>query len=227
MLIVLVLGAGTDYGLFLVFRVRENLREGADPKDAARSAVTRVGETITFSALTVIAALLSLLVATFQIYSQLGIPLAIGIGTMLLAGLTLLPALLAVFGRAAFWPSKAGTDSDAGTKLLNKHFPSSAANPTNLIYKLSQPVWNNPDPINTAVDQLTASGLFTGVTGPLNPAGVTLTSAQYKSLHATLGTPARSRRSRPRATPACRWLSTRPTGPPRSTSAPTARRSSS
>ena len=71
-----------------------------------RSAVTRVGETITFSALTVIAALLSLLVATFQIYSQLGIPLAIGIGTMLLAGLTLLPALLAVFGRAAFWPSK-------------------------------------------------------------------------------------------------------------------------
>ena len=111
MLIVLVLGAGTDYGLFLVFRVRENLRGGAEPKDAVRAAVTRVGETITFSALTVIAALLSLLAATFQIYSQLGIPLAIGIGTMLLAGLTLLPALLAVFGRAAFWPSKvrAGT----------------------------------------------------------------------------------------------------------------------
>ncbi|HXW45523.1 MAG TPA: MMPL family transporter, partial [Streptosporangiaceae bacterium] len=106
LLIVLVLGAGTDYGLFLVFRVRENLRTGAEPKDAVVSAVTRVGETITFSAATVIAALLSLLVATFQIYSELGIPLAIGIGTMLLAGLTLLPALLAVFGRAAFWPSK-------------------------------------------------------------------------------------------------------------------------
>jgi hypothetical protein len=83
----------------------------------------------------------------------------------------------------------AGTDSDAGTKLLNKHFPSSAANPTNLIYKLSQPVWNNPDPINTAAGQLTASGLFIGITGPLNPAGVTLTSAQYKSLHTTLGDP--------------------------------------
>ncbi|HLI40959.1 MAG TPA: MMPL family transporter, partial [Streptosporangiaceae bacterium] len=106
MLIVLVLGAGTDYGLFLVFRVRENLRGGLDTKEAVRAAVTRVGETISFSAFTVIAALLSLLAATFQIYSQLGIPLAIGIGTMLLAGLTLLPALLAVFGRAAFWPSK-------------------------------------------------------------------------------------------------------------------------
>ena len=106
LLIVLVLGAGTDYGLFLVFRVREALRRGMEPKEAVISSLTRVGESITFSAATVIAALLSLLVATFQIYSTLGIPLAIGIGVMLLAGLTLLPALLAIFGRAAFWPSK-------------------------------------------------------------------------------------------------------------------------
>ena len=242
MLIVLVLGAGTDYGLFLVFRVRENLRGGEEPKEAVRAAVTRVGETITFSALTVIAALLSLLVATFQIYSQLGIPLAIGIGTMLLAGLTLLPALLAVFGRAVFWPSKTregtgkaglwgriatrivrrpavpltigvlglgalalavtayspggfggavtaptGSDSAAGTALLAKHFPSSSSNPTNLIYKLPQPAWENPEPIATATGQLEASGLFTGVTGPLSPAGVTLTPAQYTSLHSLLG----------------------------------------
>jgi RND superfamily putative drug exporter len=245
LLIVLVLGAGTDYGLFLVFRVRENLREGSEPKDAVREAVMRVGETITFSALTVIAALLSLLVATFQIYSELGIPLAIGIGTMLLAGLTLLPALLAVFGRAAFWPTKtragtgriglwgrvaarvvrrpavplvigvlvfgglaigvgsyqpggfggsisapAGTDSAAGTALLAKHFPASSANPTNLVYKLSQPVWSDPAPVAAATSQLTASGLFTGVTGPLNPAGVALTQAQYQSLHTSLGNPA-------------------------------------
>ena len=106
LLIVLVLGAGTDYGLFLVFRVRERLREGENSKDAVVSALTKVGESITFSAFTVIAALLSLLFATFQIYSNLGIPLAIGIGVMLLAGLTLLPALLAIFGKAAFWPSK-------------------------------------------------------------------------------------------------------------------------
>jgi RND superfamily putative drug exporter len=242
MLIVLVLGAGTDYGLFLVFRVREELREGKDPKDAVRSSLTRVGETITFSAFTVIAALLSLLAATFQIYSQLGIPLAIGIGTMLLAGLTLLPALLAVFGRAAFWPSKtkegtgkngfwgataarivrrpaipltigviafgalaiavpsykpggfggtitapAGTDSAVGTNLLNKHFPQSSANPTNLVYKLTQPVWDNPQPLVAAKQQIETSGVFTGVTGPLNPVGVTLTPSQYVSLHSRFG----------------------------------------
>lgn len=105
MLIVLMLGAGTDYGLFLVFRVREHLRDGHTPAEAVVDAVTRVGESITFSALTVIGALLSLMLASFGIYRSLGAPLAIGIAVMLLAGLTLLPALLAIFGRAVFWPS--------------------------------------------------------------------------------------------------------------------------
>jgi putative drug exporter of the RND superfamily len=243
LMIVLVLGAGTDYGLFLVFRVRENIRAGQESREAVVNAVTRVGESITFSALTVIAALLSLLAATFQIYSTLGIPLAIGIGVMLVAGLTLLPALLAIFGRAAFWPSKpkpgasstgawgkiatrvvrrpavaltigviafgalsiavtayksagfggtisapAGTDSAAGTNLLSKYFPASSANPTNLVYKLSEPVWQDPQAIKTATSQLAASGLFTGVTGPLNPDGGSgFTPAQYTALHAALG----------------------------------------
>jgi len=244
LLIVLVLGAGTDYGLFLVFRVRERLRQGDNSKDAVVNALTKVGESITFSAFTVIAALLSLLFATFQIYSNLGIPLAIGIGVMLLAGLTLLPALLAIFGKAAFWPSKnragaetsgvwgriavrvlkrpavaltigvvvfgalsaavvsfapagfggtitapAGTDSAAGTDLLNKYFPSTAANPTNLVYKLSVPAWQDATAIQAATTQLTgAKDLFTGVTGPLNPVGGTgFTPAQYTQLHALLG----------------------------------------
>ena len=106
MLIVLVLGAGTDYGLFLVFRVREAVRDGMAMREAVVHSLGRVGESITFSAGTVIAALLSLLAASFGIYSNLGIPLAIGIGLMLLAGLTLLPVLLAIFGRAVFWPGK-------------------------------------------------------------------------------------------------------------------------
>ena len=106
-LIVLVLGAGTDYGLFLVFRTREELRRGLEPKDAVRRAVATVGESITFSALIVMAALMSLIIAQFNFYQALGPALAIGIALMLMAGLTLLPALLAIFGRAVFWPSRA------------------------------------------------------------------------------------------------------------------------
>lgn len=244
LMIVLVLGAGTDYGLFLVFRVRENLRAGQDNKEAVVNALTRVGESITFSALTVVAALLSLLFATFQIYSTLGIPLAIGIGVMLLAGLTLLPALLAIFGRAAFWPTKnragaattglwgtiasrlvrrpaialvigivvfgalsaavtayssggfggsisapSGSDSAAGTALMDKYFPSTAANPTNLLYKLSEPAWDDPAAIAAATSDIEHSGEFTGVTGPLNPVGgAGITAAEYTELHTLLST---------------------------------------
>lgn len=106
LLIVLVLGAGTDYGLFLVFRVREELRKGHAPKEAVIRALDKVGESITFSALTVIAALISLLIASFGIYRGLGPALAIGLTVMLLIALTFLPAVLAVLGRAVFWPSK-------------------------------------------------------------------------------------------------------------------------
>jgi RND superfamily putative drug exporter len=105
LLIVLTIGAGTDYGLFLVFRVREELRAGRTPHDAVAHALARVGESITFSAATVIAALLTMLLATFGLYSSIGAPLAIALALMLAAGLTLLPALLAIAGRAAFWPS--------------------------------------------------------------------------------------------------------------------------
>ncbi|MGH2388096.1 MAG: MMPL family transporter, partial [Chloroflexota bacterium] len=105
-LIVLVLGAGTDYGLFLVFRVREELRRGLSPSEAVVHAVTVVGETISFSAFTVIAAMLCLLLAQFGLYQGLGPALAIGIALMLIAALTFLPAILAIFGRAVFWPTK-------------------------------------------------------------------------------------------------------------------------
>jgi RND superfamily putative drug exporter len=105
LLAVLLVGAGTDYGLFLVFRAREELRNGSAPNDAVVKAMGRVGQSITFSAATVIAALLSLLLATFGLYRGIGPSLAIGLAIMLLAALTLLPALLSIFGRAVFWPS--------------------------------------------------------------------------------------------------------------------------
>ncbi|HEY5988756.1 MAG TPA: MMPL family transporter, partial [Streptosporangiaceae bacterium] len=283
LLIVLVLGAGTDYGLFLVFRVREELRASrhadesysvsgfsgfarsvagdvlrarAPARESIVTSVTRIGETITFSAATVIAAVLTLLLATFAFYSDLGVPFAIALGVTLLANLTLLPALLslrlsllavkrtvfaAIFGRPKLLPwsiqgsSKPGvwgriagrvvahpaptllagvilfgglalgvlgyqasgfsgntaapahTDSAAGTALLNSHFPRSAANPTNPVFRFAQPVWDHPGDLATIERKLTASGLFTTVSGPLDPVGAPLAPAQYQQLHARLG----------------------------------------
>ena len=104
LLTVVMLGAGTDYGLFLIFRVREELRRGRAVDDAVAFSLCKVGESITFSGLTVIAALAAVVVATFGLYRGLGPGLAIGIAVALLANLTLLPALLSVFGRSVFWP---------------------------------------------------------------------------------------------------------------------------
>jgi putative drug exporter of the RND superfamily len=106
LLVVLILGAGTDYGVFLVFRFREELRNGLSSHEAVQRSVARVGESITFSAFTVMAALVTLVLAEFAFYQSLGPALAIGIALMLLAGLTLLPALLAILGRAIFWPTR-------------------------------------------------------------------------------------------------------------------------
>ena len=283
LMIVLVLGAGTDYGLFLVFRVREELRAtqhgqesyatsgfgrmlralGRDfihPRQPAREAivrsVTRVGETITFSAATVIAAVLTLLLASFPFYSNLAIPFAIALGVILVAGLTLLPALLSlrlsllaqkrtvfqrffgkpkllpwsiqgsgkpgtwgriatrivrhpvptlvtglvVFGGLAFavlgytasgfggnTAAPAHSDSAAGQALLARHFPQSSANPTSLIFRFADPVWQHPAALAAGTQKLKASPLFTTVTGPLNPAGAPIPPAQFAALHAKLG----------------------------------------
>ncbi|MEI8188013.1 MAG: MMPL family transporter [Candidatus Saccharibacteria bacterium] len=106
LLIVLLLGAGTDYGLFLVFRFKEELMHGADSKEAVRKALTRVGQSIIFSGLTVITALMCLLLAGFGFYKGLGPSLAIGVAITLLAGLTLLPSILSLIGKNVFWPLK-------------------------------------------------------------------------------------------------------------------------
>ncbi len=104
LLTVVLLGAGTDYGLFLIFREREELRRGREVHDAVAVSVCKVGESITFSGLTVIGALATVVVATFGFYRGLGPALAIGIAVALAANLTLLPALLSVIGRGVFWP---------------------------------------------------------------------------------------------------------------------------
>ncbi|HEX3241329.1 MAG TPA: MMPL family transporter [Solirubrobacterales bacterium] len=101
---VLVLGAGTDYALLLVARYREELHHTADKYQAMRTALESAGPAIFASALTVIAALLCLLIAKVNGTSGLGPIAAIGIACAALSMLTLLPALLTICGRRAFWP---------------------------------------------------------------------------------------------------------------------------
>ena len=101
---ILVLGAGTDYALLLVARYREELRRHESKHEAMALALRTAGPAIFASGLTVIAALLCLTLAEVNGTSGLGPIGALGIAVAMLSMLTLLPALLVVFGRRAFWP---------------------------------------------------------------------------------------------------------------------------
>ncbi len=106
LLLVLIFGAGTDYSLLLIHRYREKLERGGEPPAALRAALAESARPIAASAATVIAAMLVLLLADLESTHWLGPVLAIGIAVMLWAGLTLLPALLAILGPRAFWPGR-------------------------------------------------------------------------------------------------------------------------
>jgi RND superfamily putative drug exporter len=101
---ILVIGAATDYALLMVARYREALFEVESKWTAIGRAFKGAFEPIFASAATVIAALLCLLFSDLNSNKSLGPIAAFGIGFAFLAAVTLLPTLLVIFGRAAFWP---------------------------------------------------------------------------------------------------------------------------
>jgi putative drug exporter of the RND superfamily len=106
-LVVLMFGVGTDYCLLLVSRYREELRRIDDKHEAMGRALRRTGPTILASGLTVSLAMLTLALADARLTATLGPVAAIGVACGMVAGLTLLPALLTIFGRRGFWPRAA------------------------------------------------------------------------------------------------------------------------
>jgi RND superfamily putative drug exporter len=101
---VLVLGAATDYALLLIHRYREELRRHAATEDAMAAALRATLPTLLASAGTVVCAMVCLLAAQSAALHGLGPVGAVSIIAALLAQITLLPALLLIAGRAAFWP---------------------------------------------------------------------------------------------------------------------------
>ncbi|MFE6668723.1 MMPL family transporter [Streptomyces sp. NPDC057697] len=112
---ILVIGATTDYALLLAARFREELVQREDRASAALAAVRRSFGAITASAATVALALLALLASDLTNNRALGPVGAIGIVCAVLSSLTFLPAVLALLGRTAYWPSRPRTPDSSGT----------------------------------------------------------------------------------------------------------------
>jgi len=115
-LAVLVFGAGTDYALLLIARYREELRKHEDKHRAMAIALNRAGPAIFASAATVIIGMLCLSFADLNSTAGLGPVAAVGIAVGLLAMVSLLPALLLIFGRWVFWPARPNYGSSVAAK---------------------------------------------------------------------------------------------------------------
>ncbi|CAM5239656.1 putative membrane protein [Streptomyces spiroverticillatus] len=103
---ILVIGAATDYALLLTARFREELAGGADRFTAVRAAWRQSVGPVTASAATVALGLLALLLSDLTNNRALGPVGAIGIVCAVLSALSFLPAVLALLGRAAYWPAR-------------------------------------------------------------------------------------------------------------------------
>jgi putative drug exporter of the RND superfamily len=103
-MMVLVIGAGTDYALLLIARYREELRRHEDRHEAMAFALHRAAPAILASAATVVVGLLCLMFADLNSTAGLGPANAVAIAVTYVVMVTLLPALLVIFGRWMFWP---------------------------------------------------------------------------------------------------------------------------
>jgi len=106
MVLVTMLGVGCDYCIFIITRYREGLRSGLEHDEAVHQAALWAGESITISGISAAIGFGVMSISSYSMLSILGIVLAIGVLTALLAALTLIPAILQLLGDRIFWPTR-------------------------------------------------------------------------------------------------------------------------
>lgn len=172
---VLLFGAGTDYCLFLITRFRENLWEIKSKKTAIVRSLSSASGAIAMSGLTVIVAMLVLLVADYGSINRFAIPFGIAIFIMLLASLTLVPALLTIIGRASFFPFIPRTEDMQEERAKEKGKPVRTKKPHNKIgNSVGRLVIRHPWKI--AIATLVVLGILAGISSRITYTYDTLSS---------------------------------------------------
>jgi RND superfamily putative drug exporter len=94
------LGVGIDYALFIVTRFRQNFAEnGGDVAAAVEAAMNTSGRAVVFAGATVVIALLGMFALGVSLLNGAAVAASIGVVLVLAASITLLPALLATVGQ--------------------------------------------------------------------------------------------------------------------------------
>lgn len=124
------LAVGIDYALFIVSRHRSQLAAGIAPRESIAMAISTAGSAVIFAGLTVIIALIGLSVVQIPFLSVMGIGAALGVLIALAVSMTLLPAILSLFGKRLIpkpgsraFKREAATHHTAGAKpTLGRHW---------------------------------------------------------------------------------------------------------
>jgi RND superfamily putative drug exporter len=124
---VLLFGAGTDYCIFLIARFRQYLYTEENKSKALFRAITGASGAIAMSGFTVVLSLFALIFAQYGAYERFAVPFSLSILIMGIASLTLVPALLAIFGRASFFPFIPRTPEMQIARAVKKNKPARVA----------------------------------------------------------------------------------------------------
>ena len=111
-MVVLLLGIVTDYSVFYLARMRRRLAAGEDRLTAAEGATADFTPIVVTAGLIVAAGTATLLAGTLDFFRAFGPGMALTVLVSLAVSITLVPALLAVFGRALFWPSHPAEEAE-------------------------------------------------------------------------------------------------------------------
>jgi RND superfamily putative drug exporter len=94
----MVIGVGVDYALFIVTRHRRNLRRGMPVAESIVNAINTSGRAVLFAGTTVCIAILGLIALGVSFFNGMAVATALAVGLTMIASLSLLPALLSLFG---------------------------------------------------------------------------------------------------------------------------------
>ena len=106
LVLALVLGIVTDYAIFYLSSMRTGLEDGLDRLTAAKASATQTGRIVLVAGIAVAAGSAAMLVARSGFFRAFGPVLSLSVLSAVVVSLTLLPALMAIFGRALFWPNR-------------------------------------------------------------------------------------------------------------------------
>jgi putative drug exporter of the RND superfamily len=106
LVLALVLGIVTDYAIFFLSSMRNGLNDGLDRLTAAQTSAAQTGRIVVVAGIAVAAGSAAMLVAKSGFFRAFGPVLSLSVMTSVVVSVTLLPALLAIFGSALFWPTR-------------------------------------------------------------------------------------------------------------------------